>query len=85
MPELKDFLQALDKLGRVSHIIFKGSMRNPKIFDEIQADYNDRVVDDKRETLLENPERAIELINSTHEDEKVVILDMGGIFCPYLI
>jgi adenosylhomocysteinase len=75
------FLNALQKIGRIAAVI-------PKSVDErvkkiVESEYPLRK--DINKKLLENPEHAIAFLKSVlKENEKVVIIDIGGYFAACL-
>lgn len=82
-PTIKPYLEALAKLGEIRAVILKGTRTHTEqtIYDEIKSQYT--FYEDGRDGLAK--EGAIHFINRyIGENEKCIILDIGGYFAPYV-
>lgn len=79
------FLKALESVGTISKIIFKSSHKNEKIYNEIQAAYpNELTPNITKERLKDDIASIYDIVRTTDNDKKILIIDIGGYFAPCL-
>jgi len=86
LPTLPAYIYALNKIGLIRYLIPKGSFRDLSTEAEM-INYGVKLNDNiTKKDLAKNSSKVVDLISSCckEEDERCIILDIGGYFAPAL-